>query len=135
MSQIFLNLLIAVIIDSFFGSTDAANLPVNERAIEAYPDIWSKYDPEKTGFILCSQLESLFIDMSQDADCRELLIFPDKVADEVKDGQVVIDHSSFRHRIIQNLDIPTYDNFTRVMFYDVLQQLCNQIVSYYHNKK
>ena len=32
------------------------------------------------------------------------------------------------------LDIPTYKNFREVMFYDVLQQICNQMVKLYHNK-
>lgn len=36
-SQIFLNLFIAIIIDSFFGQNDIANLPVHDRAIETFP--------------------------------------------------------------------------------------------------
>lgn len=73
------------------------------------------------------------MNLAADADTKELLIFPEKVADEVKDGQVEVDNSLFRRRMMKTLDIPTYDNFTKVMFYDVLQQLCNQIVSLYHN--
>jgi len=63
-SQIFLNLFIAIIIDSFFGQNDLANLPVQERAIEKFPVHWSKYDPYATGFIKLSDLEELIQDLA-----------------------------------------------------------------------
>lgn len=43
-SQVFLNLFVAVIIDAFFGQTDLANLPVKERQIDDFKQIWSCYD-------------------------------------------------------------------------------------------
>jgi len=33
------------------------------------------------------------------------------------------------------LDIPTFNNFEKVMFYDVLMQFTNQIVKLYHNRE
>jgi hypothetical protein len=120
--QIFLNLFIAVIIDSFFGTNDAANLPVSERAIETFPTIWSRYDPEKTGFIPCNQLENLLEDIARDEDCKDLVMFPTKVADEHnKEGEITKDNSVYRRRLIMMLDIPTYDKFQKVLFYDVIQ--------------
>ena len=35
-SQVFLNLFIAIIIDAFFGQTDKQNIPVKEKTIEDF---------------------------------------------------------------------------------------------------
>ena len=40
-----------------------------------------------------------------------------------------------RRRYMAMLDIPMYDDFKKVMFYDVLQQLSIHIVMYKNNKK
>ena len=50
-SQVFLNLFIAIIIDAFFGQNDLANMPVKESVIEDYRNLWSKYDKLATGKI------------------------------------------------------------------------------------
>ena len=56
-SQVFLNLFIAIIIDAFFGqSTD---LPIKEKSVEDYQRIWSDYDKDATGMIPLKELPYL----------------------------------------------------------------------------
>lgn len=43
-SQVFLNLFIAIIIDAFFGQADLALMPVKESAIEDFQRLWREYD-------------------------------------------------------------------------------------------
>ena len=50
-SQVFLNLFIAIIIDTFFGQTDISELPVKQRSIEEFEKSWSKVDKTATGYI------------------------------------------------------------------------------------
>jgi len=50
-SQIFLNLFIAIIIDSFLGQSDAFALPVNQNDIDEFCDCWQHYDPDARGYI------------------------------------------------------------------------------------
>jgi len=45
-SQVFLNLFIAIIIDAFFGQTDLGSMPIKEKTIEDYKKIWSDFDKE-----------------------------------------------------------------------------------------
>lgn len=61
-------------------------------------------------------------------------MFPKRIVDvKNDDGEIVKDNSTFRKRMIIMLDIPTYKKFTEVMFFDVLQQICNKKVEIHHN--
>ena len=68
-------------IDSFFGQNDLANLPVQERSIEKFPVLWSRYDPYAKGFIPIEHLENLLIDMANDEDTKELVMFHKEIID------------------------------------------------------
>jgi len=48
---IFLNLFIAILVDSFIGVSDAFKLPVKQLDFDYFITVWSKYDPKATGFI------------------------------------------------------------------------------------
>lgn len=63
-SQVFLNLFIAIIIDAFFGQTDMANMPVKEKTVEDFAKYWSYYDLNATGKITVEQLNLLLIDLA-----------------------------------------------------------------------
>jgi len=39
-SQIFLNLFVAIIIDSFMGQSDAFSLPVTQNDIDEFLEVW-----------------------------------------------------------------------------------------------
>ena len=43
--QVFINLFIAIIIDTFLGQTDHFKLPVQKYSLYEFVQIWSKYDP------------------------------------------------------------------------------------------
>lgn len=66
MSQIFLNIFIAIVIDAFMNQNDAAFLPVTEQDTEAFVNAWKKFDPDATGFIEADQLELLIWELSAD---------------------------------------------------------------------
>jgi hypothetical protein len=44
-SQVFLNLFIAIIVDTFFGQNEKENMPATELTIAAFVKIWSEFDP------------------------------------------------------------------------------------------
>ena len=50
-TQVFINLFMAIIIDAFLGETDHFKLPIQPYALYEFQKIWSEYDPEATGFI------------------------------------------------------------------------------------
>ena len=114
-SQVFLNLFVAVIIDAFFGQTDLANLPVKERQIDDFKQIWSCYDQLATGYIPLEKLDNILIDLAKaDKDGGGALI-PFK--------KRMLSDDAFRQRQIEMLEIPTYGILKKVMFYDVLLKL------------
>ena len=56
-SQIFVNLFIVIIIDAFQDKESNKNLPITFYNIYEFSQLWSKYDPEATGFISIHDLE------------------------------------------------------------------------------
>jgi len=64
-SQVFLNLFIAIIIDAFFGQTDLGSMPIKEKTIEDYKKIWSDFDKEASGMIPIKELENLILALSR----------------------------------------------------------------------
>ena len=63
-SQIFVNLFIAIIIDAFLGQSNQFNLPIEPYSLYEFVNIWAKYDPEATGFISIHDLEPFIIDLA-----------------------------------------------------------------------
>ena len=65
-SQVFLNLFIAIIIDAFFGQATSGALfeKFQERTFEGFQRCWASYDKTASGYISTVQLESLIIDLA-----------------------------------------------------------------------
>lgn len=122
----FLNLFIAIIIDAFFGNTSLANMPVKEKSVTDFTRLWANYDKEATGFITVVDLESLITDLASAHEDEGAALIPFK-------GRV-LDNKAFRNRQIMALEIPTYENMKKVMFYDVLMKLAHQSTTVYHMK-
>lgn len=120
-SQIFLNLFIAIIIDSFIIQSEAMNMPITPNDIETFVHCWKKYDQNAKGYIMAHQLEELFIDLAEE-QC-EMIAFKTKL---IKD-------SAYRRRFIASLEIPTFRTFSQFMFYDVLQMLCQRTCEHHYN--
>lgn len=114
-SQIFLNLFIAIIIDSFLNQADAFSLPVNQNDIDEFIEVWGHFDPDAKGFIESHELED-FIQQLCKTECG--LISNRKLVDR---------DVTMRRRFIARLDIPSFNGFRRFMFYDVLQTMARNI--------
>jgi hypothetical protein len=108
-SQIFLNIFIAIVIDAFMNQNDAAFLPVTEQDTEAFVNAWKKFDPDATGFIETDQLELLIWELSADESC-ELLYLKNQMKLRPK----------YRRKRIADLHIPLYENLHKFNFHDVL---------------
>lgn len=80
----FLNIFIAIILDSFAGQAGAFALPVNQNSIDSFVVLWSKkeYDPHAVGYITPTQLEQLLIDLAESEDAKSLLLEPAKIIPE-----------------------------------------------------
>ena len=50
-SQVFLNLFIAIIIDAFFGNADLQSMPIREEQVNDFIEVWRKYDKLATYYI------------------------------------------------------------------------------------
>ena len=119
-SQVFLNLFIAIIIDAFFGQNDLALLPISSKSIEDFQHVWGDYDKDATGFIDIDKLDAFLIDLAQkQIDEGGLLILF---------KQRIVKSKIFRRRQLMHLEIPTYNKMKQVMFYDVLMKLCHQSI-------
>ena len=121
-SQIFLNLFIAIIIDSFIIQSEAMNMPINPNDIDAYSTCWMKYDCDAIGFIQGYELEDFFIDLSE-SGC-DMIPFKNKV----------IRDPIYRRRMIANLEIPSHKNLEQFMYYDVLVAICKQTCMNHYNR-
>lgn len=64
-SQVFLNLFIAIVVDTFIGVKLQYDLPINQADVDAFVTMWQQYDPLGTGYIAWRDLESLFIDLCE----------------------------------------------------------------------
>ena len=61
-SQVFLNLFIAIIIDAFFGQASNGVLydKLDDTTFEGFQKAWANYDTTATGYITVSQLDKMF---------------------------------------------------------------------------
>jgi hypothetical protein len=48
---IFLNLFIAIVVDTYCAMDSAFRLPITTRDIDMFVNIWKKYDHDATGYI------------------------------------------------------------------------------------
>ena len=108
-SQIFLNIFIAIVIDAFMNQNDAAFLPVTEQDVEAFVNSWKKFDPDATGFIKAGELELLIYELAADESC-ELLFLKKQIKLRTK----------YRQKRMATLHIPMYGNLNKFNFHDVL---------------
>ena len=124
-TQIYINLTIAIIVDAFTGVTTSDKLPVQNDLMNLYVECWSTLDPNATGYIKVTQVEDLLKELYQNEKCRKMLYFK---------GAAIESHQ-FCLRLVGSLEIPTFGQFKRVMFYDVLQQLCYRSFKIQHNQE
>lgn len=80
-------------------------------------EIWSKFDPDASGFIAVRDLESFIMELAESKEGSALVIFKDKI----------LENKSIRDRFLRKLNIPTYYQLKKINFYDTLQQLCDKV--------
>lgn len=107
-SQIFLNLFIAIIIDSFLGQSDAFSLPVTQLDIDEFREVWKEFDYDAIGYIEASKLEDFIIALSH-TECKL-----------ISNRKLVMKDDAFRRRFIARLEIPAFNQFRNFLFYDVI---------------
>jgi hypothetical protein len=62
--MIFLNLFIAIVVDTYMIRKEANSVAVKNLDLEVFIECWSLYDPYAEGEILLDDLDSLIKDLS-----------------------------------------------------------------------
>jgi hypothetical protein len=110
-SQIFLNLFIAIVVDTFAGQAKAHEMPVKQRDVDIFINCWRTYDPRRTGFIPIKALSEFMSDLIKtDADWF-------KYNKHELNSQFKVDF------FIGLMQFPTHKGLKFYQFYDVLQCL------------
>lgn len=110
--QVFLNLFVAVIVDSFGNQAAKAELPVQAIDIEVFQEVWREFDGEAKGYIKTAEIEPFIIALANNDNC-DLIMFRKQIANK----------AVARRKFIADLDVPTFKNFRTLLFYDVLLAL------------
>ena len=103
----FLDIFVAIIIEGFEQSSNKANNLIQEEDYEHFRDCWVKFDPDGTGFITIPQFFDLMLMMGE----------PLGWGPEYKNNVIL------QNDFLEELNIPTYNNFKDFLFYDVVQAL------------
>jgi hypothetical protein len=117
-AYIFLNLFIAIVVDTYLAMSDAFNLPVKQCDVDMFVELWSNYDKKATGFISWRDFDSLLIDLEQ-SDTEFFQHIPDHITDDEK-----------RKKYITSLELPAYNKLSDYSFHDVLVLMCRENCMY-----
>lgn len=115
-SQIFLNLFIAIIIDSFLDQSKSFGMSVNQTDIDDFIDVWNRYDPNGNGTINCHEFEKFV---------AELARTPTKL---IANKKRILKSVTRRRMFIADLEIPSHNSFSEFLFVDVLMCMSRLIV-------
>jgi len=110
--QIFLNLFIAIIVDTFDELTASFNMPVKRLDIDNFITCWKKYDNDATGYICWRDFDDFIVDLNESE------------ADFFKYNETTLKHHYLREEWIKNMEFPMHNDMTDFYFYDVLALLC-----------
>lgn len=104
---IFLNLFIAIILDSFQETQLKDQRLFNQESLEYFREHWANYDPQGTSFIPIYKLRDLLANLGP----------PLGFSDRCKEDRDMQD------RFIGQLKLPIYNDFSSYQFLDVLDAL------------
>jgi len=107
-SQVFLNLFIAIVVDTFIAMKNAFDLPIKQMDIDMFIELWKQYDPQGSGYIKTNDLELLMLDLV------------DEKTSFFEDDLEQITNTMMRRNLLIYLEIPIHKDLKYVMFYDVL---------------
>lgn len=104
-SFIFLNLFIAVILESFVSSKDEEGLQIGEETINKFKDFWSddRFDPKGTKFISISEFP-IFLRMIIDEEIKMRILYDEALMNNEIDLEDQVNNKIFMF----NIHVPIY---------------------------
>jgi hypothetical protein len=63
-TQLFINLIIAILVDSFIGQTQSSQLPVSRDDIDVFISVWGKFDKKAFGKMQCKDIHALITELA-----------------------------------------------------------------------
>ena len=118
-SLIFLNLFIAIILKGFDDTNQQENTHINEQVIDDFRAKWTKFDPDGKCFIKISDFSKLLFELGTPLGWDESFR-----NDHVK-----------RHNFIQEINIPTYNDWEDYGYFDVLNFLSKMALVVQHKDR
>jgi hypothetical protein len=88
-AYIFLNLFIAIVVDTYLGMSNAFNLPIKPCDVEIFVLLWSTYDPSARGFIAIQDLPKLLKDLDE-SETDFFTYIPDQIKGQVNLDEFLI---------------------------------------------
>lgn len=70
----YLNLVIAIIVDAFTGVSSASKLPIDEKLIDRFVKIWQHYDPQATYYIPIEKLDNVLEDLVNSDESKDMFV-------------------------------------------------------------
>ena len=110
-TMIFLNLFIAIILESFENVNTQEDLKIQDSDLELFQKVWMDFDPKGTGFIEIKDFDQFILSMI--ANSSKLVLVHEKL------------HSkpTLRKKFIEELEMPTYARMTKFHYADVMFSL------------
>lgn len=96
---VFLNLFIAIVVDTYCAMGAAFGLPVTMAGIEEFVELWKAYDPDATGYIAERDLSCLLRDLAA-SDSDFFNYNKSQMLDE-----------DYRAKYIRDWEVPCYKHF------------------------
>jgi hypothetical protein len=109
---IFLNLFIAIILDSFGDVTDQEARLLNSDMVERILESWANFDSNATGFIKVTDFEAFMRELRRPIGWDE------------EDALTIEDRNKFIHE----LNLPIYNEMRDYQFTDVGLALCKRVI-------
>lgn len=114
--QIFLNLFIAIIIDSFISQSDASESPVQKSDLEIFVEQWKQIDIMASGHIKCKQLEQ-FVRLLMAANCG---LLPPILLSDYEPKMNEYDEKKAIFKYIASLNVRIYKDYSYEKAQDIL---------------
>lgn len=116
---IFLNLFIAIVLQGFADTMEKEQRLFNQDILGQFSEIWSEFDPDATSFIPIASLRPFL-----------------KRLGEPMGFDFIEAHSrTLQDRFISSLELPTYNDFSKYQFRDVLDAISLRMMIIDHVSK
>eukprot|EP00347_Sterkiella_histriomuscorum_P021532 403333648 len=110
-TMIFLNLFIAIILESFENVNQQEDLKIQDADLDIFQKSWLTYDTKGTGFIPIHKFENLMLDLIKQKSAL------------IREGSNLVNDFVARRHFIEELELPTYMKMNYFNYQDILQSL------------